>query len=119
MKSYKIVLDITFIIINLKHDIPYAEFCNEFLQFSLPRRNIKTTHIFFQTRHRKPKSDGLVGVIKSSVYCDVYGSEIFVMNAKELYDYYLEHFFINDTDNSKPMLNRVFFYILSEEVVEY
>ena len=118
MKSYKIILDITFIIINLKHDIPYAEFCNEFLHFSLPRRNIKTTHIFCQTSHRKPKSDGLVGVIKSNVYCDVYGSEIAVRNAKELYDYCLVHFSINDTDNGKPMLNRVFFYILSEEMVE-
>ena len=116
MKPYKkIISDITFISSNLKHDVPYAEFCNKLLHSSLPRQNIKTTHIFCRTSHRKSNSDGL-GVIKSYVYCDVRGGETVVRNAKELYDYCLEDLSINDTDNSKPMLNRVFFYILSEEI---
>ena len=94
---------ITFISSDLKHDVPFVEFCNDLLheyyksegynithdieyndgcssQFkcikafsSLARRN--TTRIFCETSHGKSKSDGLGGVIKSFVYCDVCGSE--------------------------------------------
>ena len=96
---------ITFISSDLKHDVPFVEFCNDLLheyyksegynithdieyndgyssQFkcikafsSLARRNIKTTRIFCETSHGKSKSDGLGGVIKSFVYHDVCGSE--------------------------------------------
>ena len=96
---------ITFLSSNLKHDVPFVEFCNDLLreyyksegynithdieyndgcsiQFkcikafsSLARRNIKTTHIFCETSHGKSKSDGLGGVIKSFVYHVVCGGE--------------------------------------------
>ena len=140
---------ITFISSNLKHDAPYVEFCNELLheyckseglnithdieyndgcsnQFksikafkSLARMNIKTTCIFCETSHRRCKSDGLGRVIDSYVYCGVCGGEIVVTNAKELYDYCLQYISVNATDISKPMLNRVFFYISSEEMAEH
>ena len=140
---------ITFISSDLKHDVPFVEFCNDLLheyyksegynithdieyndgcssQFkcikafsSLARRNIKTTRIFCETSHGKSKSDGLGGVIKSFVYRDVCGSEKIIRNAKELYDYCIENLTVHNVENGKPMLNRLFFYISSEEMTEY
>ena len=140
---------ITFIKSNLKHDVPFVQFCNDLLheyyksdrynithdiecndgclsQFkcikafsSLARRNIKTTHIFCETSHGKSKSDGLGGVIKSFVYRDVCGNEKIIRNAKELYDYCIENLTVHNVENGKPMLNRLFFYISSEEMTKY
>ena len=140
---------ITFISSDLKHDVPFVEFCNDLLhehfksegyiithdiecndgcssQFkcvkafsSLARRNIKTTHIFCEMSHGKSKSDGLGGVIKSFVYHDVCGSEKIIQNAKELHDYCIENLTVHNAETSKLMLNRLFFYISSEEMTEY
>ena len=140
---------ITFISSDLKHDVPFVEFCNDLLheyyksegynithdieyndgyssQFkcikafsSLARRNIKTTRIFCETSHGKSKSDGLGGVIKSFVYHNVCGSENIIRNTKELYDYFIENLTVHNVENGKPMLNRLFFYISSEEMTEY
>ena len=98
----------------VKHDIEYNDGCAS--QFkcirafsNLARRNIKTTRIFCETSHRKSKSDGLGGVVKSFASCAVCGEHQLIRDAKELYLFFEMNLSVKGAlDSNKPMLNHIF-----------
>ena len=111
--------------LSITHDVEYNDGCAS--QFkcirafaALARRDIKTTRIFCETSHGKSKSDGLGGVVKCYASRCVCSEKRIIRNAKELHEFFEERLVVkNALESPKPMLNRLFFYISSEEVEEY
>ena len=109
----------------ITHDIEYNDGCaSQFKCISafsgLTRRRIKTTRVFCETSYSKSKSDGLGGVIKSYASRAVCGEPEVIRDAKELFDFFNVNLAVKAAyETSKPMLNRVFFYVSLEEISEY
>ena len=109
----------------ITHDIEYNDGCAS--QFkcirafsSLARRSVKTTRIFCETSHGKSKSDGLGGVVKSFASRAVCGERRIIRNAKELTDFFDEMLVVKSAiESHRPMLNRLFFYVSSEDMESY
>ena len=110
---------------SISHDIEYNDGCSSQFKciraFSgLARRSIKTSRIFCETSHGKSKSDGLGGVVKCCASRCVCSEQRYIRNAKELFDFFDERMVVrNAFDSNKPMLNRLFHYISSDEMQEY
>ena len=111
--------------LSITHDIEYNDgYASQFKCVrafsSLTRRKIKTTRVFCETSHGKSKSDVLRGVIKSYVSCAVCAEQEVIRDAKELFDFFNENLVVKAAhESSKPMLNRVFFYVSLEEINEH
>ena len=97
--------------LSITHNVGYNDGCAS--QFkcicaisSLARHSIKTTQIFCETSHGKSKSDGLGGVVKSYTTRTVCGKQIYIWNAKELFDFLSETLDVEDAYvSNKSMLN--------------
>ena len=111
--------------VNIKHDVEYNDGCSSQFKciraFSgLARRDVKTTRIFCETSHGKSKSDGLGGVVKCCASRCVCSEKRVMRDAKELFEFFQERLVVtNAIDSNKPMLNRIFHYISSEEMEGY
>ena len=87
---------------------------------SMARRKIKTTRIYFESSHGKSKSNGLGGVVKAFVSRAVSTEKVVIRDAKELFDYCNENLtVIDNTNDDRNMLNRVFMYIPDEDIGLY
>ena len=111
--------------LHIEHDVEHNDGCA--IQFkcirafsALARRNIKTTSIFCETSHGKSKSDGLGGVVKCYASRSVFGEKTIIRNGKELFQFYEENLVVRDAfESNKPMLNRLFFYVSSDDIEEF
>ena len=111
--------------VEIVHDVEYNDGCSS--QFkcirafsALARRTIRTTQTFCETSHGKSKSDGLGGVIKCYASRSVCSEKLVIRDGKELYEFFQERLLVRDAfDSPKPMLNRLFHYISTEEMDDY
>ena len=111
--------------VEIVHDVEYNDGCSS--QFkcirafsALARRTIRTTRIFCETSHGKSKSDGFGGVIKCYASRSVCSEKRVIRDGKELYEFFQERLLVRDAvDSPKPMLNRLFHYISTEEMDDY
>ena len=108
--------------LSITNDIEYNDGCASQFKYirafsSLARRPIKTTQVFCETSHGKSKSDGLGSVVKSYATRAVCGERMVIRDAKELVDFFNETLVVKDAyESNKPMLNRIFFYVPSENI---
>ena len=89
---------------------------------ALACRPVKTTRIYTETCHGKSKSDGVGGVVKC--YASRSVSKKFLKtvmhNAKEFHQFCHDRLQVLDAfDSPKPMLNRIFHFISTDDVEEY
>ena len=136
----------TFISNDLIHDVPFVELCNSMIHTyydgrdinieidiefndgcpsqykcvqaiqSFARRNVSSIRVYFETSHGKSKSDGLWGVAEGYLSREVAATNTVIRNAAELNQFCNEKLTVLASDEHKKMLNRLFFYLLKENI---
>ena len=110
---------------SIDHDIQYNDGCGVHFKSiraftSLPRRRVKTSHLFIETNHGKSKSDGLGGVVKSFASRAICGERRVIRNAEEFTVFFKETSVVKSAvESHHPMLNRSFFFVSSSEMEIY
>ena len=109
---------------NIEIDIEFNDGCASQYKYvraiqSFPRRNVLYICVYFETSHGKSKSDGLGGVVKGYANEEVAATNAIIRNAAELYQFCNEKLTVLGSDKHKKMLNRLFFYLLKDNIELY
>ena len=81
---------------------------------------VKTTRVYTETSQGKSKSDGVGRVVKCYASRSVCSEKTVMRNAKEFHQFCHDRLQVLDAfESPKPMLNRIFHFISTDDVEEY